>query len=162
MRKYIWLIMVVLMIFVITLVGCQKPTPTTLPSTVQILTPTDSDQMPLELEQPPVETEQKPTAQILAYPSPDEAYPPPVIVQPVYNPYPGPSDGVSNFLDWSQAEALILKGDVSEVYQTHTLNVTLVLIDGKIFLTVEPEIDEVFKVVERCGDLCKSVIQTTE
>ena len=155
MQKRVWLITVITVTLVIVLAACQKSTQAPVSNTEEVSAPTES----LEL---PIEQEQAPTLQAQTYPEPEQPYPPPASVLPVYNPYPGPSEGVSNYVDWSQAEALILKGEVTEVYQTHTLHVTLVLIDGKIILVVEPELDEIFNVVERCGDLCKDVIRATE
>ena len=162
MRQNIWLIMVILIIFGLTLVGCQEATPTSEPSPEQTLKHTATFQISPENEQKPVETEEKPTPQNQASPSPAQAYPPPLIVQPVYNPYPGPSEGVNNFIDWSQAEAIIMTGEVLEIYQAYNLHVTLVLIDGNIYLTIEPGFDDAFNVVERCGEPCKDVIKVSE
>ncbi len=97
-----------------------------------------------------------------AYPPPSDTYPPPLGDIPAYNPYPGPSDGVVEYLDWDQVEALILKGEVSEVYQAHSLHVTLVLPDKRVVNAFEPQIDEVFRLLDRCGDPCKDVIRATE
>ena len=99
-----------------------------------------------------------PTTPVEAYPPPAQAvpeYPAPAQALPAYNPYPGPSEGAINFLDWAQADALIQTGDVAQVYQAQTLHVTLVLKDGSVAVTMEPAMDEVKKSVERCGEACK-------
>jgi len=97
------------------------------------------------------------------YPSPAQVSPPSISLPLVSkSPYPGPSDGATNYLDWSEVEKAILNGDISEAYQSHTLHVTLVKKNGDIILTIEPSIDEVFRVLDRCGDSCKDVIRATE
>ena len=89
---------------------------------------------------------------------PGESYPQPEQpILPVYSPYPGPSEGVTNFIDWSQAEETILSGKVAKVYQAPTQHITLVLKDGSVALTTEPLLDEVTQVIERCGDPCKDI-----
>jgi hypothetical protein len=65
-------------------------------------------------------------------------------------------------LPWTEAEELILNGDVQRVVQTHDRDVTLYLVDGRVVQTVEPEIDDVFRVIERCGELCSEVERITE
>ena len=99
-----------------------------------------------------------PAEGIPEYPAPAQAvpeYPAPQQAMPAYNPYPGPSESASNFIDWTQADALIQSGEVAEVYQAQTLHVTLVLKDGSVALTIEPAIDEVSKSIEQCGEACK-------
>lgn len=115
-------------------------------------------------------TTQPTTESAIAYPAPVqqviateevgvEAYPPPLQVVP-YNPYPDPTDG--DVIEWRHAEFLILSGGVKEVAQYHSLEVTLTLDDGRKVSTKEPVIDEVFKVIERCGDLCEDIVRVTE
>lgn len=157
MQNRVWLLTVIIISLVMMLAACQSSTQVPVSDTDVVSSPTNS------LEPPKVQEQaETPTSQAQAYPEPEQPYPPPELVLPVYNPYPGPSEGESNYIDWSQAEALILSGEVSEVYQTNTLHITLVLTDGNIALSVEPEIDQVFDLVERCGDLCKDVIIETE
>lgn len=157
MQNRVWLLTVIIIAFVMMLAGCQSPTQIPVSGTDEVSSPTNSLEASEEQEEAVA-----PTPQNQAYPEPEQPYPPPELVLPVYNPYPGPSEGETNYIDWSQAEVLILDGEVSEVYQAHTLHVTLVLTDGNIALSVEPKMDQVFDVVERCGDLCKDVIKATE
>ena len=65
-------------------------------------------------------------------------------------------------LPWTEVEELILNGDAQRVVQTHARVVTLYLVDGRVVQTVEPEIDDVFKVIERCGGPCSEVERITE
>ena len=63
---------------------------------------------------------------------------------------------------WSEAEELILSGEVWQVAQLHSLEVTLYLSDGREIVTTEPSIDKVFQVIDDCGAPCSSVIRMTE
>jgi hypothetical protein len=65
-------------------------------------------------------------------------------------------------LSWPEAEQMILSGEVQQVAQTHALAVYLTLKDGREFVTKEPSIDEVFRVVERCGEKCAGIALATE
>lgn len=134
---------------------------------------------------PTIETKPSPTQGELANPSPASntptspspaqelsTYPPPVQALPAYpssaqelpsnNPYPGPSQSVGNYLDWSKAEELIMGGKVAKVYHAQTMRITLVLKDGSVAETIEPALDEVFKVIERCGQVCSDIEQIKE
>ena len=55
-----------------------------------------------------------------------------------------------------------MRGEVVEVFQAHSLEVELVLADGQHLTTVEPQIDAVFEVIERCGARCADVVIVTE
>ena len=65
-------------------------------------------------------------------------------------------------LSWPEAEQMILSDDAQQIAQTHALSVYLTLKDGREFVTKEPSIDEVFRVVERCGDKCAGIALATE
>ena len=78
-------------------------------------------------------------------------------------PYPSPDATQAVVqLTWEEAEELLLSGQVREVYQLHSLEVTLVTADGQVYRTYEPAIDDVLEVMERCGDLCAEIIFATE
>ena len=100
-----------------------------------------------------------------AYPYPQPGQLP---VNPTIIPYPYPSPGqnpqsvANEEIPWDQVEPLLLSGKVTKVMQTHDLNVYLTRSDGRIILTVEPEIDAIFKLIEQCGDPCKAIIIATE
>ena len=95
-----------------------------------------------------------------------ETYPPPEAMptQPVPGSggvlYPNLQDG--DLANWDQAMAMILNLEVKQVTQTHDQQVTLLLKDGRMLITREPSIDEVFKVIEQCGDPCKEIVVATE
>jgi hypothetical protein len=73
-----------------------------------------------------------------------------------------PTEATPMTLSWAEAEKMILSGDVQQVAQTHALAVYLTLKDGREFVTKEPSIDEVFRVVERCGEKCAGIALATE
>jgi len=74
--------------------------------------------------------------------------------------YPGVLDGTE--VNWGQALAMIMNGEVTQVMQTHDLEVYLTLKDGRTLRSIEPQIDEVMKVIQSCGDPCKNIMIATE
>ncbi len=68
----------------------------------------------------------------------------------------------SNEVDWQTVVEILNTGQVTEVFQTHSLHVTLTLADGSEIKTVEPSIDEIFREIELCGDICSNIILVTE
>jgi hypothetical protein len=48
------------------------------------------------------------------------------------------------------------------IFQAHSLEVVLTLKDGEHVVTTEPSIDDVFRVVEACGDACANIVMATE
>ena len=68
----------------------------------------------------------------------------------------------SNEENWQTAVEILNTGQVTEAYQTHNLQVTLTLADGRQIKTVEPSLDEIFREVELCGDSCSNIIMVTE
>ena len=77
-------------------------------------------------------------------------------------PAPSPTPGQAGSVSWEDAKALILRGEVRQVMQLHSLKVTLYLRNGQQLDTVEPQIDEVIKVVRQCGARCADVMIATE
>lgn len=75
-----------------------------------------------------------------------------------YNKDPGPERTVS----WDEAIEILNSGDVKEVFQSHSLNVTLILKDDTRINTIEPSIDDIFEEVERCGKPCDRITLSTE
>lgn len=65
-------------------------------------------------------------------------------------------------VEWDIAVNILNQGDVEQVVQLHSLEVTLILKDGCEIKTVEPMIDDIFKEVERCGAPCADMILATE
>ena len=110
------------------------------------------------------------------YPSLDTGAYPPVEIPPTPDPYlqpeqqaappevgllyPDLKDGDS--LQWYQAVGVIYLGQVTKVLQDHSLNVYITLKDGRTLVTVEPQIDDILKVIEQCGEICKDIRVATE
>ena len=65
-------------------------------------------------------------------------------------------------ISWAEAQELIRSGQVVQITQLHSLEVTLELEDGRRLTTTEPEIDAVFEVVDECGDPCADILLATE
>jgi hypothetical protein len=65
-------------------------------------------------------------------------------------------------ISWAEAEQIIRRGEVRHVAQTHDLEVSLLLADGRQVITTEPYIDKVFEVINECGDPCAEVMMATE
>lgn len=65
-------------------------------------------------------------------------------------------------VDWETAVSLLNSGDVVEIFQTHSLDVTLTLADGRTIKTVEPAIDDIFTAVDDCGEPCSNILLATE
>lgn len=63
---------------------------------------------------------------------------------------------------WEDVDELLMGGEVEMVMQTHNLDVTFTLDDGTVLETKEPKIDDIFKEIEKCGELCDDIILMTE
>ena len=68
----------------------------------------------------------------------------------------------SNEVSWAEAEQMILNGEVAMIFQAHSLEVVLTLKDGSHVLATEPTIDEIFRVVQACGETCADIVMATE
>lgn len=65
-------------------------------------------------------------------------------------------------VSWNEAVKILNTGQVSEISQNHSLDVTLVLKDGTQIHTKEPTIDVIFEEVKKCGEPCKDIVLSTE
>lgn len=65
-------------------------------------------------------------------------------------------------VDWETAVSILNSGDVVEIFQTHSLDVTLTLANGRRLQTVEPAIDDIFTAVQECGEPCGNIVLATE
>ena len=65
-------------------------------------------------------------------------------------------------ISWDDAITIINNEEVKSIFQSHSLDVTIVLKDDKVFDTTEPSIDAIFKEIEKCGKNCKNIILLTE
>lgn len=69
--------------------------------------------------------------------------------------YPDPKSG--DIVLWSQAEAMILNGEVVKITRDGELQVTLDLKDGRSLIARGVNAETVQQVLERCGDICKDI-----
>lgn len=65
-------------------------------------------------------------------------------------------------VQWDLAVQILNQGEVEQVVQLHSLEVTLILEDGCEIKTIEPVIDDIFLEVEKCGTPCEGMILVTE
>ena len=92
---------------------------------------------------------------------PNDPYPALQVPMVSNDPYAAPVES-ANTITWEETKTIILDGQVVKVAQRHSLDVILVLKDGTIITTIEPEIDAVFVLLDECGEICKDVIRATE
>ena len=63
---------------------------------------------------------------------------------------------------WSDAIQVLYTGQVTHIFQTHHLDVTLQLKNGTVLTTKEPTIDAIFHEVMTCGEPCRNIEMGTE
>jgi hypothetical protein len=72
-----------------------------------------------------------------------------------------PTDGLEPtdvpHVSWAEIEALILSGEVLVAAETHSNWAILTLRDGRSVASREPERGAVFRLIERCGALCRGM-----
>jgi hypothetical protein len=153
MNKQRWFVITVISIIMIILTACgSSATPT---------------QEPVATNPPPIDTPQAaaPTAapqstEETASDSAQAAYPAPTIEYVDYNPYPAPVEG--EMLDWVKIPEILASGNVSEVFQQATLLVVITMKDGSTAATNAPAKDEIFKLLDQCGEKCNGIRRVTE
>lgn len=64
------------------------------------------------------------------------------------------------FISWEAARKIIEKCLVKMIMQTHSLDITLTLRDGRRVVTISPKIDDVFLIAQKAN--CKDVVIATE
>jgi len=74
--------------------------------------------------------------------------------------FPSPSD--HGRMVWSAAIQVLYTGQVTHIFQSHHLDVTLQLKNGTVLVTKEPVIDAIFQEVSRCGEPCRNIEIATE
>jgi len=72
------------------------------------------------------------------------------------------SSGNDNDVLWQKIKQAINSCEVNSISQTHSLEVTAVLKTGVIIKAIEPEIDDIFDVVNQSRDKCGEIIIATE
>ena len=75
---------------------------------------------------------------------------------------PPTGEGYPSEVEWEFAVELLYTGDVVGISQLHNLTVYLEMEDGSVVKTIEPQIDAIFHEIEKCGQLCKDIVLTTE
>ncbi len=61
-----------------------------------------------------------------------------------------------------EVKSLLQSGGVKSIFQRHNLKVTLTMNDGKKYNFQESKIDEIFELIEECGETCQDIDQMTE
>ena len=149
-------IYILLLVVLILLTACQSATPEPAPEMEEIEQPVEEGYPPPE----PVNSEDAYPYQE-SLPVSDGPYPALQVPLVSNDPYTAPVEG-GIAITWEETKTLIMDGQVVEVTQLHSLDVTLILKDGRIVTTVEPEIDAVFILLDECGENCQDVIRATE
>jgi hypothetical protein len=142
----------IILILVVIVAGCSSAptaTPSQEPSPTAQPTPTP--------ESAPVQQPAEPTSPAVSAPA---AYPAPAIQYVAYDPYPAPIEGEQ--IEWSKVEALLNGGQVAEVFQRFSLPVVITMKDGQIILVVSPAKDEIFKLLDQCGQPCNEIRRLSE
>jgi|SRR2546425_378648 len=65
-------------------------------------------------------------------------------------------------ISWDGAIAVLHTGQVTRIFQTHHLEVSLWLKNGTVMITREPTIDAIFHEIQKCGEPCQSIEEATE
>ncbi len=60
-------------------------------------------------------------------------------------------------INWFQAEAMVLNGEVAKIVLLQDLNVQLMLKDGRLLNSIQPAADSVTQTIEACGELCSAM-----
>jgi hypothetical protein len=159
------LFLVIVLLIGIGLTACQRdetkesPDETVIVETPPAVDNSEATDYPRPATQVPQTPVPLPTYDPDNYPPPEEQPTSPPLSVPSFT-YPDIEDGGE--LSWVQAQQMILQGYVVEVMQTHELKVYLTLKDGRTLITVEPKIDDIFNVIEVCGETCVDIIIATE
>jgi hypothetical protein len=149
-----------LLVSILMLASCQPaiPAPASQPAA-----PTQEPQTATQTPQPSAEAYPSPPEQQIATPSNQgQSYPAPQPGPSAESGYPAPGANEAPVIKWRDAQNLILEGSVSQVTQLHDLTVILDLKDGSTVKTIEPSIDEVFRVIDQCGEKCADILRATE
>ncbi len=120
-------------------------------------------QAPVEtVEQAPADTPAMDETQPAALPtaSGSNPYPGPMVKFVPYNPYPAPVQG--DTIEWSDVEALLASGEVAEVYQAFSLQITITMKDGSTVVVQAPAKNEIFTLLDKCGNSCSEIERISE
>ncbi len=156
MRNKYGLAIIVLVVLVLSISACSRAAdPSPEPTATEMAEPTTANTPTLPATAAPQATEPP----VEPAPSGGTAYPAPTVAI-FYDPYPDPI--VGDDIEWSQVEALLQNEIISEVFQQFTLRVVITLEDGRIFLVNEPAKDDIFKLLDACGEPCNRIRRVSE
>ncbi|PID83592.1 hypothetical protein CSB11_00425 [Candidatus Campbellbacteria bacterium] len=67
-------------------------------------------------------------------------------------------------ITWIKAVDLIKNNpdQIQTIFQTHNLDISITMKDGQKFSTKESRIDEIFEIINQCGEKCKGISLATE
>jgi hypothetical protein len=68
----------------------------------------------------------------------------------------------TNISAWNSIKQAISDCEIKSIMQTHSLEVTATLEDGKVITAQEPKIDDVFGIVNQYTDKCGEIVMATE
>jgi hypothetical protein len=157
MNSKLWLVSVSLLVSALVFTACQvapTPTPEPTPTTAAPIAPTDEPK-PTETAAPQV-TQPPATPGLVS----DNPYPGPAVEIVEYNPYPAPVQGEE--IAWSDVPGLIESGNITEVFQAYSLQITFTAQDGKLYYTQAPARDEIFNLLDQCGEKCNQIRRISE
>jgi hypothetical protein len=66
------------------------------------------------------------------------------------------------WVTWQRAIQILHTGAVTQIFQTHRLDVEITLEGDCLIRTKEPSIDAIFREIDDCGSLCEGIILATE
>lgn len=71
---------------------------------------------------------------------------------------------VEDYIPWNQTIDILLKDakDIKAISQSHNLQVNIIYKNQEYFGTIEPDIDTIFMVLNKCGAKCKHILKITE
>ena len=68
----------------------------------------------------------------------------------------------NNISAWNSIEQAIGDCEVKSVWQTHVLEVTATFKDDRVVTAQEPEIDDIFDIINQYNDKCGEILMATE
>ncbi len=73
-------------------------------------------------------------------------------------------EDVKDYISWDKAIDILLADaeNIDAISQGHNLQVNIIYKNQEYFGTIEPDIDTIFMVLEKCGQKCKHIQWITE
>jgi hypothetical protein len=151
------LVSVCLLVLISILAACQAaPTPTPEPTATVAAPAAPTENIKPTETLAPQNTQPPPTEALVSA----NPYPGPTVEIVQYNPYPEPVKG--DEIDWSEVPALVASGEITEVFQAYSLQITFTAQDGKQYYTQAPAKNEIFMLLDQCGEKCYSIRRISE